>query len=280
YWLLGLLPGLLVARALPGAERRSPESLAADALAASVPLGMLLAFAGMWRPLPAPLFAGALAIVGAGLALALPARPGGRPAAGRGALALCFGAGVLVAVPMIVTRVVHRCGDALFHGQIAYEILTHGLPPRDPSFFDQPLAYAWSFHVWVAGVARLAGTSPYPVFPIVVFLATSTIAFTFLRLAWRTGLHGRTALAAVGVLLCAMNALGFYQATLHFGLARLLHPRGDGRSLSGWLDDAWLHPHSWAFASAVVYRGHHVLSSLLNKFVSVNTVAMSLAVAA
>ncbi len=280
WWLLGVLPGLVLVRALPDGGSGSAEDLALGALTASLPLGMLLATAGMWHPLDPAWLAALLALVLAVAALLRPGPVARRPAPDRGAWIVCLATGVVCAAPLTLNPTVRVYGDALFHGSIVNEILVHGLPPQDPAFAGMPLAYAWPLHAWVAALAHLAGTTPYQVYPLVAFAGGLTIALVFLSAARSSGASAGTARISVIVMLFAMNALGAAQGTLRYALSPFLgHDRG-GPGFKEWLALCFDRPDAGAVAGALVFHGHYVLSSFLYKFVCVNAVSVSLVLAA
>ncbi|MFN0152329.1 MAG: hypothetical protein ACKVU1_16615 [bacterium] len=57
--------------------------------------------------------------------------------------------------------------DAWFHAAFAIEILDFGIPPQDPFFAGLPLHYFWLFHLYLAGLSQLAGSSPFPFFVLI-----------------------------------------------------------------------------------------------------------------
>ena len=276
FWLLGLLPGVLLAGALPGAGWRTLHDLAADALPAAIASGMLLAVPAVWRPLPAPLLASGLGLVCAMAAMLSPASGARRPPLEPAPWLAGLGIASFVALPLLASPGIRVYGDAMLHGQIVHEILVHGLPPRDPSFFDQPLAYAWPWHAWIAGLSRLSGLSPYDVFPAAAFVVVAALSLVLWRLAEASEVRGGAALVALIVILCAMNALGLFQAALRLGLGPYVgHERG-GPSLARTLAEVIHQPEVGRYAAMLVFHGHRVLSSFLYKFLCVNAVAVSL----
>lgn len=281
-WLLGVLPGWVVLRAFPAGADRSLESQVLGALAASLPLGMLLATAGMWRPLDPAVFVASVAILLIAVARLRPRGAGAipRPPADRAAWVIAFGTGLVCALPLALNPNIRVYGDAMFHGQIVNEILVHGLPPQDPSFAGQSLAYAWPLHAWVAALAHVADVTPWALTPWLAFGAGLALALACLRVARASGATPAAARLSVVVMLTAMNAFGALQAAVRYGVAPYLGSDKGGPGLADWLALCFDRPDAGAVAGSLVFHGHYVLSSLLYKFVCVNAVAAALVLAA
>lgn len=203
YPLLGVLPGLVVARLLPietGPLARLGLGLAAGPLVTSV-LGWGLIAAG----LPVAIAARAIA---AGAILAWTAawrRPPALPwreAGARFALLWAAGAGALVALPLLLNPWLRIRSDSWTHAGIVFEILERGLPPEDPRFAGLPLNYVWFYNLFLALVAALRGDDPFvliPFFNAWALAATLLVAWLIGRRLWGiAGARGCAILAGVG----------------------------------------------------------------------------------
>ena len=279
-WLLGILPGALLVRSLPDRTGATPEEMVGGALVAALPAGMALATALMWRPLPAVWCVAALVGLLVTVALLLPRVVMARASSDGSGWLVCIAAGLMTAAPLALNPNVRVYGDALFHGQIVNEIVLHGLPPQDPSFAGQLLAYAWPMHAWVAAIVHLSGVTPYELAPWLAFGGGLTLALVFLVIARASGASGATAHLSVAVMLFAMNALGALQAAVRYGVSPYVgHDRG-GPGLAGWFAQCFDRPDVGIVAGSLVFHGHYALSSFLYKFVCVNTVSAALVLAA
>jgi hypothetical protein len=243
-------------------------------------VALLLNVGSLWIRIPTSTLVVSLAAVWA-IGLLIPAAERiGDPRLPWGDLLTGAAAGLLCAWPMAVNSNVRVYGDALFHGQIVQELLHHGLPPQDPSYAGQQLAYVWPFHAWAASISRLSGADPYAVAAWYAGMCGFALAVVFLSHARAYTSSSSIARLSLIVFLCGMNALGIFQAALRLGLSPLVGSNRGGTGLVDWMVMCFDRPNAGAVANSLIYRGHFVLSSFLYKLVCVNSVGVGLVLAA
>ncbi len=176
--LLGVIPGLVAARALPLADgplARWALGLAAAPLVTTVAAWLLMA-AGLSLP-----HAGLAVAVLAWLAWALQeARATATPSTEKGERFVwkwALGGALAIAVVLFANPILRVRGDAWVHGGIVWEIVERGLPPQDPRFAGLTLNYVWFYNYFIALLASLRGGDPF------VMMALSNVASLFATLA-------------------------------------------------------------------------------------------------
>ena len=204
YPLLGILPGLVIARALPletGPVARLALGLAVAPLVVAA-LGWALLMLGVPPVSAARTLAALAALLWMITALRRPVTlPGGEPGA-RFALVWAAVAGVLVLLPMLLSAWLRVRSDTWIHAGIVEEILARGVPPEDPRFAGLPLNYVWFFNLFIALVCALRGDSPFwvmPYFNAVTLAATLLVAWVTARRLWgESAARGAIVLTGVG----------------------------------------------------------------------------------
>ncbi len=208
YPLLGVVPGLALAEALPLA----PGAVARWALALAV--APLVSTGAAWGLMQAGLSLPAAArAVAAGawvLWLALLWR-GGRRAGdpdftggARFAATFAILAGATIAAVMLINPWIRVRGDAWIHTGIIWQILERGIPPEDPRFAGLPLQYVWFFNFFIALLATFGRGDPF----VFMGLTNAATMVATLLVAWMLGLRlWNSERAARGALL--LTAFGF-----------------------------------------------------------------------
>ncbi len=207
YPLMGVVPGLALAEALPLAR----GTIARWALALSV--APLVSAASAWGLMQAGVSLPVAArVVAAGgwvlwLAVAWLRRP--RPleasAAGGTRFAAVFAliAGATIASVMVLNPWIRVRGDAWTHAGIVWQILERGIPPEDPRFAGLPLQYVWFFNLFIALLTSFGAGDPF----LFMGLANAVTMIATLLVAWMLGLRlWRSERAARGALL--LSAFG------------------------------------------------------------------------
>ncbi len=278
FLLVGVLPGVLAARAL--LADAPPEELAMAGLALAIPVGAAARAAAFLAGGSATAFLWALAALCAAAALALPApreriRPD--PVAWLSAAALAL----FVAVPQALNPVTRVFGDSMFHAQIVLEILRRGIPPQDPSYFGMPLTYMWGFHVWGAAVCEAMGITPYDIFPWVGGSMMAVVALGAYRLARELWPERAIARLAPAIVALGMNALGWLWLVPRLALWPILQGHAAAETARRLAHALFVAPYPNSVSSQLLRSGYMVLGSLLYKFMCANTLgaAMALVVA-
>ncbi len=255
----GLVPGWLAATALGarGGFVRLGLAVVLSALVTGLAGVVSLAVTG-----GVAAAATGLTILAAGLAasaffarpLAWPARP---RASWSGAAVAAFTL-LVVAVFVANPELRHRV-DGWFHGAVTARLLAVGLPPDDPYFAGQRLAYPWAWHVILATTAQAGarlGVSAFDAmagWSALAALATGAWLVVLGR-AW-AGAAGLGAARAdrVGAFAVALGVIGANPLGALFwlgrglaghegGLAELVRPLSRGAS-EAMLATTWNYPH-------------------------------------
>jgi hypothetical protein len=210
YGALAILPGVLPWALF--ARRARPARGAFIALALGPVVSVVLLAAGFSLATPPstcvlPLAIGLAVVSLLSLRRLRPSEPAQEEGGAATALPILAALVLVIAFLPLVNEWWRVRSDAWFHAAFAIEVRDFGIPPEDPFFAGLPLRYFWMFHLYLAALARLAGSSPFPFFVLINMQALAALVLGLHLLSSRFRKDAASNRFAVLMATLGLNAL-------------------------------------------------------------------------
>ena len=210
YGALAILPGVIPWALFAPRARPARGALIALALGPVVTVVLLAAGFSLAAPPSScvlPLALGLSVVSALSLRRIRPSEPAREEGGARTILPLLAALAVVIALLPLANEWWRVRSDAWFHAAFAIEVRDFGIPPQDPFFAGLPLRYFWMFHLYLAALARLAGSSPFPFFVLINVQALAALVLGLHLLSSRFRKDAASSRFAVLMATLGLNAL-------------------------------------------------------------------------